>query len=224
MAEGIGPRAPFELAHRQAFVEVRADDLPLVWSEWVRHGCLTQAAGRRCSDADRSALSPHRRCTVRSEMPAHRADLGEREAAEDFQVDEFRKRRVDPCELVECVADRGQFVLVRDVLGDFGADRRGLEPAAALPGLGGSGLRTAASSPRASPRRRDARVRAGPADAARCRARRTTPRRPTDLPDRRLPSARDRRGCHPRAPENRLPHSVSNFSDGVKGNGDGEAV
>ena len=70
--------------------------------------------------------------------PPHRRDFGEGEAAEEFQVDDFRERRLDGGELVERVADRLEPARVDRRVGDVRAQGGDLELAAAAHGVSGA--------------------------------------------------------------------------------------
>jgi hypothetical protein len=71
---------------------------------------------------------------------AHRGDLGEREAAEKFEVDDLGERGVDPRQLVECLADPEKLALVGGAVGRGGVDGGDLNPAAALEGMPAAGV------------------------------------------------------------------------------------
>src|SRR5215203_4531676 len=58
---------------------------------------------------------------------AHRGDLGEREAAEELQLDDFRQLRFDLGELVERVADHDERRRVHHAVGVIGAERGDVE-------------------------------------------------------------------------------------------------
>ena len=59
-------------------------------------------------------------------------DFGEREAAEEFQVDHFGQAGIGFAQVVESFADLGQFAMVHQGGGAGEIDRGDLEPAAAL--------------------------------------------------------------------------------------------
>ena len=63
---------------------------------------------------------------------AHRSNFGEREPAEESEVDDLREPRVDTREIVERVAELRELAFVRDRLGDFSAQRGDLEPPSTL--------------------------------------------------------------------------------------------
>src|SRR5688572_3500690 len=66
--------------------------------------------------------------------PAHRGNLGEREPAEELQVDDLRQIRFDFGELVERIADQNQRAGVDDAIRVIEAERGDLEQPAALLG------------------------------------------------------------------------------------------
>src|SRR5690606_16999926 len=63
---------------------------------------------------------------------AHRGDLGEREAAEELQVDDLGEAGLDLRQLVERIADAQQLLGVADAVAVVGQQRGDLEQAAPL--------------------------------------------------------------------------------------------
>src|SRR5262245_4474190 len=61
----------------------------------------------------------------------HPGDFGEREAAEELQIDDLRERRIDLGELVERFAEAGKRSIVDDIFGSRG-ERRDFELGPAL--------------------------------------------------------------------------------------------
>ena len=89
--------------------------------------------GRSASarNSSRRAFS-HCRCTVRSETPRMRGDLGDGEAAEELQVDDVGELGLELGQLVERGADVAEHRRLGDVLGGLRVERGDVEAAAAL--------------------------------------------------------------------------------------------
>ncbi len=71
---------------------------------------------------------------------AHGGDLGERETAEELQIDDLGQRRIDRREGVESVANPAQFLLVDPRVAGLLLQGSNLEAAAALLGLAVAGV------------------------------------------------------------------------------------
>jgi len=120
LAEASQPVDATVRGHVEHLVEILADGVPPLGVE-LAHRLLRQwLLPQRPVKVD-ACLFP-----VALDGPlrdaAHRSNFGEREPAEESEVDDLREPRVDTREIVERIADLRELAFVRDGLGDFGAE------------------------------------------------------------------------------------------------------
>ena len=71
----------------------------------------------------------HFRCTVRSEIALHRADLREGESAEELEVDQCGEVWLNQVQFLQCVVDQSEFPGVDRIFQVIERDRGDVIPA-----------------------------------------------------------------------------------------------
>src|SRR5258706_11248302 len=98
-----------------------------------KHGGKTTSRGRtlqRLMQVDARLLPVALHGPLRDRL--HRGNFGEREPAEELEVDDLREAGIDGGELVQRLADARELFPVGNILDDVGAYRRDLEQPTAL--------------------------------------------------------------------------------------------
>ena len=84
------------------------------------------------AEIDASFLPPALYGSLR--QPLEGGNFGERESAEELQVDHFGKLRLDVCQLIQCVADQREVAVRYGAVSDVGVKGGDFEFATALDG------------------------------------------------------------------------------------------